>query len=195
MTSEAGWAPDALDDDAFGALVAPLFEAAPRFIGRLTKGRPYGSWEELFRRGEILALDMPRDEQLELIDAHPPIGAPPGSVSSHSFVEQGYDVEAASSQAESERRRIQAELDRLNAAYEARFGFRYVVYVAGRPRSAIVPLIEAALEADADPDVELGRALRDVLAIARDRAIRSGLMEAEADGNGMSGADVEEAAS
>ena len=77
----------------FAALVAPLFEDAPRFIGRLADARPFGSWASLFARAEALALAMPDDEQLELIDAHPRIGAPPGSVSALSFGEQGYDRE------------------------------------------------------------------------------------------------------
>jgi len=160
--------PDSLSDAAFADLVAPLFERAPRFIGRLAGGRPYGSWEGLFTTALAMALALPLNEQLELIDAHPRIGAPPGSVSAHSFVEQGYDREAATAEAEAERHRIDAELARLNDVYEARFGFRYVIFVAGRPRSAIVPLLEAAL--DADPEVERERAVLDVIAIARDRA-------------------------
>ena len=60
-----------------------------------------------------------------------------------------------------ERARVQAALDELNARYEERFGFRFVVFVAGRPRAAIVPLMEAAL--DADRDAEVDRALRDVV--------------------------------
>jgi 2-oxo-4-hydroxy-4-carboxy--5-ureidoimidazoline (OHCU) decarboxylase len=154
--------------------MAPLFEDAPQFIDGLVAGRPYGSWEPLFVRSLEMALAMPIGEQVELIDAHPPIGAPPGSVSALSFVEQGYDQEAASTEAEVERTRIAAELAHLNSEYESAFGFRYVMFVAGRPRSAIVPLIQAAL--DADLGAERERALRDVVAIARDRAITTGLM-------------------
>lgn len=154
--------------------MAPLFEAAPRFIGRLEAGRPYGTWDELFAAAVRIALEMPHAEQLELIDAHPRIGAPPGSVSPLSFVEQGYDQQTASDEAEAERARIAEELERLNRAYEAAFGFRYVIFVAGRSRAQIMPLIEAALGADADAERE--RALRDVVAIARDRAIKTGLM-------------------
>jgi len=168
------WEPDELAERQFSELTSPLFEAAPQFIGRLAGGRPYGSWAELFARAIRLALDMPRHQQLELIDAHPRIGAPPGSVSALSFVEQGYDQESASAEAESELARIGAELERLNAEYESVFGFRYVIFVAGRSRAQIVPLMEVALRAD--PDAERERALRDVVAIARDRAIKTGLM-------------------
>jgi 2-oxo-4-hydroxy-4-carboxy-5-ureidoimidazoline decarboxylase len=154
--------------------VAPLFEDAPAFIRRLSEARPFGSWEACFEAGVDIALAMAEPEQLELIDAHPRIGAPPGSVSALSFVEQGYDQEAASAEAEAERARVAAELERLNTAYEARFGFRYVIFVAGRPRAAIVPLMAAAL--DAGREAEKERALRDVVAIARDRADKTGLM-------------------
>ena len=69
-------------------------------------------------------------------------------MSALSFVEQGYDRESAdraAAEVEAERRRVGAELDRLNAAYEARFGFRYCVFVAGRSRAALLPGFEAAL--------------------------------------------------
>jgi 2-oxo-4-hydroxy-4-carboxy-5-ureidoimidazoline decarboxylase len=173
----SAWAPDDVPTDAFAALVAPLFEDAPRFIGRLTDARPFGSWASLFDRSLAIALAMPDDEQLELIDAHPRIGAPPGSVSPLSFVEQGFAADEAGAAAEAERARVQAALDVLNARYEARFGFRFVVFVAGRPRAAIVPLIEAALEADRDAEID--RALRDVVAIGRSRALATGLAQRE----------------
>jgi len=170
--------PDELDTAAFAELMALLFEAAPRYLERLSAARPFGSWEALFVCGVDVALAMPLEEQLEVIDAHPRIGAPPGSVSALSFVEQGYDAESADAEAEAERGRIAAELDRLNRAYEAQFGFRYVIFVAGRPRSAIVPLMEVALNADGEAERERG--LRDVVAIARDRAIKTGTMPQDA---------------
>lgn len=170
----SAWPPDELDRQQFHDLVAPLFEDAPRYIGRLTAARPFGSWERFFERGVDIALALPEDECIELIDAHPRIGAPPGSVSALSFVEQGYDQETASVEAEASRARIQAELDRLNEAYESKFGFRYVIFVAGRPRAAIVPRMEAALAADRADEQE--RSLREVVAIARDRAMKTGLM-------------------
>jgi 2-oxo-4-hydroxy-4-carboxy--5-ureidoimidazoline (OHCU) decarboxylase len=165
---------DTIAGAEFRARMAPLFEDAPRFMERLEANRPYGTWDGLFAGALRLALDIPRDDQVELIDAHPRIGAPPGSVSALSFVEQGYDREAASAEAELERDRIAADLERLNAAYEATFGFRFVIFVAGRPRAAIVPLMQAALGADEREERE--RALGDIVAIARDRARKTGLM-------------------
>lgn len=147
--------------------MAPLFEGAPRFLDRLAAGRPFGSYDTLFECARAIAPAMPEDEQVELIDAHPRLGAAPGSVSALSYREQGYEVDAADAAAEAERSRIAAELGRLNAAYEARFGFRYCVFVAGRPRADLIPGFEAAFEARRD--AEIRRALSAVVDIAIDR--------------------------
>ena len=165
MTSVA-WL-DALDDAACAAALAPLFEGAPRFLARLCAARPFGDPPTLLRRAREIARSMPEDEQLELVDAHPRLGAPSGSVSGGSFMELGYDRVGGGGAAESGRRRVDAELARLNAAYEARFGFRYCVFVAGRPRAALLPELAAAL--DADRASELARSLEAVVDIAADR--------------------------
>jgi 2-oxo-4-hydroxy-4-carboxy-5-ureidoimidazoline decarboxylase len=168
---------DRISAGIFAATMAPLFEGAPRFLGRLAVARPFGSPESLFEHARQVAHAMPIAEQLELIDAHPRLGAPPASVSAMSFVEQGYDQEAAeraAHDAESERARVAAELDRLNTAYEARFGFRYCVFVAARPRSELLAGLEAALEAERP--AELARAIDAVIDIAADRASKMGAM-------------------
>jgi 2-oxo-4-hydroxy-4-carboxy-5-ureidoimidazoline decarboxylase len=151
----------------FMTAVAPLFEGAPRFLGRLAAARPFGSAEALFEQARAIAAAMPADEQIELIDAHPRLGAPAATVSASSFVEQGYGREAAVAEETAERVRVAAELDRLNAAYEARFCFRYCVFVAGRPRAALLAGMESALEADRDDEIR--RALEAVVDIAADR--------------------------
>jgi 2-oxo-4-hydroxy-4-carboxy--5-ureidoimidazoline (OHCU) decarboxylase len=158
---------DALEAGACAEALCPLFEGAPRFLARLAAARPFGDPETLFARAREIAHAMPEDEQVELIDAHPRLGAPPGSVSMLSFREQGYDDEAADAAADAERARVQAELDRLNDAYEHRFGFRYCVFVAGRPRAVLLEGMRLAVTADRAS--ELRRALDAVVDIAADR--------------------------
>ena len=150
-----------------GAVFAPLFEGAPHFLARLVAATPFESWPAVFDVARSIAHAMPEAEQVELVDAHPRLGAPPGSVSALSFVEQGYDREAAEGAAEAEREQVDAELERLNRAYEAQFGFRYCVFVAGRPRAALLADFEAALSAERE--AELARALDAVVDIAADR--------------------------
>lgn len=141
--------------------LAALFEGAPGFLARLAAAGPFADDTDLFAEARAIAHAMPEADQIELIDAHPRLGAPPGSVSEMSYREQGYDrgtgppVDVA------------AELERLNVAYEARHGFRYCVFVAGRSREALLPGFAAALEADRD--AELHRALDAVVDIAIDR--------------------------
>ncbi len=149
---------DALPEAEFVASVSPLFEGAPRFVARLAAARPFATSDAMFDRAREIALAMPEVEQIELLDAHPRLGAPPASVSALSYREQGYDRETTEAI---------ADLDRLNRDYEARFGFRFCVFVAGRSRAELVPVLEAALEADRT--AEIGRALADVVAIARSR--------------------------
>ena len=142
--------------------LAALFEGAPAFVTRLLAD----SSADPLTRAEEIALTMPEDEQIELLNAHPRIGAAPGSVSSLSFHEQGYDRDPGTAE-------LQARLDRLNDDYERRFGFRFVSFVAGRPRSEIADLMEQHLDADRAKEKERG--LRDVVAIAHDRARKLGL--------------------
>ena len=145
-----------------------LFEGAPRFLDRLDRAGPFPDDDVLFHVARDLAHAMPEDEQIELIDAHPRLGAPPGTVSALSYVEQGYDrTPGTPAGGAAGTIDVAAELERLNDAYEARFGFRYCVFVAGRPREALLPEMTAALEADRT--TELHRALDAVVDIAIDR--------------------------
>ena len=119
------------------------------------------SMDDLFYQAEWTALTMPEDEQLELLNAHPRIGAAPASVSALSYREQGYDSDPGTAA-------LQARLDVLNDEYEAAYGFRFVVFVNGRSRAEIADVMEQRM--DADRTAEKTRALRDVIAIARSRA-------------------------
>jgi 2-oxo-4-hydroxy-4-carboxy-5-ureidoimidazoline decarboxylase len=152
---------DAASDNEFIATMTPLFEGAPLFLRRLAAARPFGSVDALFERARDIATAMPEEEQIELVDAHPRLGAAPGSVSAMSYVEQGYDRGPKATSP------LATELERLNDAYEKRFGFRYCVYVAGRSREALLPDMRAAL--DADREAELRRGLLAVVDIARAR--------------------------
>ncbi len=172
---------DRISAGIFAATLAPLFEGAPRFLGRLANARPFGSLDALFERARQIAHAMPVAEQIELIDAHPRLGAPPASVSALSFVEQGYGRDAAETAARdavAERNRVADELDRLNVAYEDRFGFRYCVFVNGRSRAELLP--EMATTLDASRASEISRALDAVIDIGRDRAARLGTAPTEA---------------
>jgi 2-oxo-4-hydroxy-4-carboxy-5-ureidoimidazoline decarboxylase len=161
---------DRLSAAAFVETVSPWFEGAPRYLRRLAAERPYRTWDSFWGIARTVAQAMPEAEQIELIDAHPRLGAPKGSVSAMSFIEQGYDRESADAAVEAERRRVDRELLRLNDAYEAKFGFRFCIFVAGRPRRVLIPIFEDAF--DRPRDKELRRALIAVVDIAEDRWLK-----------------------
>ena len=60
-----------------------------------------------------------------------------------------------------------AELARLNAAYEERHGFRFVVFVNRRPKAVILDVLRERI--DRPTDEELDTALGELVEIAIDR--------------------------
>lgn len=129
--------------------LAELFEGRTRLVELLAP------LEDPLGRAREIALELSESEQKELLDAHPPIGGK--ATSARSAREQGTDDDPA----------VLAELAELNAAYEQRFGFRFVVFVNGRPRREIVPVLQARLERTREE--ELTTAVDELVQIAVDR--------------------------
>ena len=132
--------------------LAELFEGRTRFVERLAEHS-----DPLDAAPEVIA-GLSEDEKLEALDAHPAIGAE--TLSARSAAEQGADADPT----------VLAELAGLNSAYEERFGFRFVVFVNGRPKSEILEVLRARLERTREE--ELDTALTELVAIARDRRSR-----------------------
>jgi 2-oxo-4-hydroxy-4-carboxy-5-ureidoimidazoline decarboxylase len=152
----------------FVAALKPLFETAPPLAEGLFDGRPYRSYDELLARAETVIAALSPDQLVAVVNAHPRIGERADQVrrdSALSYREQGYDHEATLDQ--DDLARVYRELAELNQAYEARFGFRFVVFVNRRPKSAIVDVLRQRLQRPRD--AELTTALAAMLMIARDR--------------------------
>ena len=156
---------DRLPPEAAQAQIAPLFEGAPRFVARLIAARPFDSDEDFVGIARRIARELPDDEAIELVNAHPRIGADAEVLSAMSTVEQGVTDDGEG--VPGEEPWVAEELAILNDAYERIFGFRFTVFVAGRPKAEIIPLIEAGLRNERE--VELRRAVDDCVGIAADR--------------------------
>ena len=130
--------------------LAELFEGRTRFVERLA------AEPDPLVRARTLVHELTPDEQREILDAHPAIGQRSG-LSARSAAEQGADTDPA----------VLAELARLNAEYEARHGFRFVVFVDRRPKSAILEVLRSRI--DNPTGQELETALDELVAIAEDR--------------------------
>jgi 2-oxo-4-hydroxy-4-carboxy--5-ureidoimidazoline (OHCU) decarboxylase len=130
-----------------------LFEGRTRLVERLAE------LEDPLDRADQVIAELTEEEKLEALNAHPAIGQRKG-LSTHSASEQGQDIDPA----------VLQELVRLNRAYEEKFGFRFVVFVNRRPKSAIVPILRKRLERSRQE--ELDTAVHELVAIARDRRRR-----------------------
>ena len=101
--------------------LAGLFSGRTRLVERLaTQDDPLGVARDVVREASD-------DEKAEALAAHPRIG--------ERSPEQHGDEEA-----------VLAELADLNRAYEKTFGFRFVVFVNGRSRAEIVPVLRERLQ-------------------------------------------------
>ena len=131
-------------------------ELAELFEGRTSFAERLAGLEDPLGVAREVARELTDEEKKEVLAAHPAIGARKG-LSARSAAEQGSEEDAE----------VIAELERLNRAYEEKFGFRFVVFVNRRPRSAIVPILRERLERARE--AELDTALDELVSIAIDR--------------------------
>jgi len=148
-----------MPSDAITGRLAAVFERAPGLAAALRHaGQDTPRAIIAKARG---ALDgMTEGERIAVLDAHPRIGANAASLSLHSRREQGDATDDETLR----------ELDELNDAYEVKFGFRFVVFVAGRSKQEIVPVLRARLANTRDAELKTG--LDEFLAISLDRLAR-----------------------
>ncbi len=129
--------------------LAELFEGRTPFVERLA------AEENPLERARALVHKLSYEEKVEVLDAHPAIGAK--SLSARSAAEQGADEEPE----------VLAELERLNREYEQRHGFRFVVFVNRRPKAEILEVLRSRIGRSTDEELET--ALDELVAIAEDR--------------------------
>jgi 2-oxo-4-hydroxy-4-carboxy--5-ureidoimidazoline (OHCU) decarboxylase len=105
-----------------------------------------------------------------VINAHPRLGAARNTLSALSLKEQGYNT----TQTATEDEKVNETLTNLNDQYETKFGFKFVIFVNGRKRKDILPIIEEKINGEYTKEQELQRGLKDMILIARDRLRKMG---------------------
>ena len=127
--------------------LAELFEGRTRLVELLaTREDPLGSADDA-----IAELD--EAEKLAALNAHPAIGARTG-LSERSAAEQGTESDPA----------VLSELAYLNQVYEEKFGFRFVVFVAGRPKRETLEVLRERIANSREEEPDTG--CRELVAIA-----------------------------
>src|SRR5262249_14836454 len=139
--------------------LATIFERSPELTTRLVpRVRPEDGPEEIIEKARVILEGFAEPALIATLDAHPPICA--STCSPLSRAEQGTEDDP----------RVQADLDQLNLAYERKFGFRFVVFVNGRRRSEIVPILRERLERSRRAELRTG--IDEFLAISLERLRR-----------------------
>ena len=133
--------------------IEEALEGSTPLAEKVRAGGPYHSTDDVIARMRGMLPTLTESEKVATLNAHPRIGENAGRLSARSLQEQGSDA--------------QPELDRLNAEYERRFGFRFVVFVNRRPKAAIVEVLRQRLRRSREEELEDG--LRAIVEIAEDR--------------------------
>ncbi len=134
----------------------------------LSVRRPYASLAALLVDAEAVWFELPEEEWLAAFACHPRIGElKAGEGATAQFVDWS-GREQSSAQATLEA--VAAALVAGNRAYEARFGFRYVVFASGRTAPELLAILEERL--GHDRETELQEAARQQWKITRLRMTR-----------------------
>jgi 2-oxo-4-hydroxy-4-carboxy--5-ureidoimidazoline (OHCU) decarboxylase len=134
--------------------LSELFEGRTRLVERLAEIE-----DPLDRADEVVA-SLTEEEKVEALAAHPAIGQTAG-LSARSAAEQGTEDDPC----------VLADLATLNIAYERKFGFRFVVFVNGRPKSEVLGVLRTRIDRTREQELDTG--CRELVAIARDRWTRT----------------------
>jgi allantoate deiminase/N-carbamoyl-L-amino-acid hydrolase len=152
---------NALDEAGFVAALDGIFEHSPWVAADTAAARPFANRLQL---ADALCATMyaaSRDRQLALVRAHPELAgraAIGGMLTADSAREQaGAGLDRCTPEE-------YARLQSLNAAYNARFGFPFVLAVKGHDRRSI--LVQLAQRLQQEPEAEFATALAEIARIA-----------------------------
>ena len=122
--------------------LAALFSGRSRFVDKLAHA------DDPLGRAHDVARELTEEEKVEALATHPRIGE-------RSEEQHGDDPT------------VLVELATLNQVYEEKFGFRFVVFVNGRSREELLPVLRKRLQNTREQELDTG--LGELVAIAEAR--------------------------
>jgi 2-oxo-4-hydroxy-4-carboxy-5-ureidoimidazoline decarboxylase len=150
------------DRDTFVAILGHLFEHSPWVAGETFSRRPFGSADELHDALCATMRSAPMDRRLALVRAHPDLAgrlAQAGQLTASSAKEQAAAGLDRLTPADG------AGIQRLNDAYQARFGFPFVICARLNAKDTILAAMRTRV--GHNPEAELSTALDEIAKIAR----------------------------
>ncbi|MGI9657768.1 MAG: 2-oxo-4-hydroxy-4-carboxy-5-ureidoimidazoline decarboxylase [Gaiellaceae bacterium] len=130
-------------------------ELSELFEGQTELVRELASRPDPLDAARELVHELSEPAKHEALNAHPAIGA--SRLSARSATEQGMDEDPT----------VLAELATLNRDYETRHGFRFVIFVNGRPRREVLEVLKTRIGRSTPEERET--ALDELVSIAQDR--------------------------
>ncbi|PIA19269.1 hypothetical protein COEREDRAFT_37843 [Coemansia reversa NRRL 1564] len=149
-----------LSQEEFTRVISLLFEPTALLASRIYDSRPFESYDQLLDKADEQIKQLSPLEQLGIVNAHPRIGESADKLSELSRIEQGKAADNEES--------LKLKWAQLNKEYEDKYGFRFVIFVNGRSKESLIPIIEKRI-ANGYRNVELATGLSEMVDIARDR--------------------------
>jgi 2-oxo-4-hydroxy-4-carboxy-5-ureidoimidazoline decarboxylase len=152
--------------EAFISALSGLFEGPPWIVEIAEASRPFHTVDALYTSLINVMNSAPRERQIALLRAHPDLvgrAALAGTLSPASTAEQSAAGLDALTPAEI------ADFTRLNAAYQAKFGFPFVICARENKKDSI--LAGFATRLANDRETEIAAALAEVAKICRLRLL------------------------
>jgi 2-oxo-4-hydroxy-4-carboxy-5-ureidoimidazoline decarboxylase len=156
-----------MDQATFVQEFGGIFEKSPWVAEQAWALRPFASVDDMHQKMFGVIKSASKQQQIAFLNNHPELAgkeAQAGAMTTDSVAEQ------ASAGLNSLSKEELARLSALNAAYRARFGFPYMIFVRGHTKEGIFFYFDRRLEND--PDSELKNALDQVYGITRFRLRR-----------------------
>lgn len=155
---------NAMDRAAFVAALGGVFEHSPWVAERAFDARPFGSVDALHGAMVAAMRTAPRDKQLALVRAHPELAG-------RAMVRNELTADSTKEQAGAGLTQCTpdeyARLVDLNARYNAKFGFPFILAVKGYDRRGVIA--EFARRVERGVDEEFAEALAQIARITRFR--------------------------
>jgi 2-oxo-4-hydroxy-4-carboxy-5-ureidoimidazoline decarboxylase len=138
--------------DEFVSRLGSVFENSPWVAERAWGSRPFGGFSELYGAMIGAVDEVPREQQIDLIRAHPDLAG-------KAAVADELTPESKDEQASAGLDRLTPEeyeaFTRMNRAYRERFGFPMIVCVREHTKQSILENAEARLENSREEEVEI----------------------------------------
>lgn len=149
-----------MSQDEFVAALGAVFEDTPAIARSTWEKRPFADASGLHQQMVNAVKAMSKQEQLELIQAHPDLGSKVKMAAASVQEQSGLGLDRLNAE-EYER------FEKLNAAYKAKFGFPFIVAVKNHTKDSLFTAFERRLENTVDR--EFASAIAEIYQIAQFR--------------------------